>query len=73
MDDDVVRLAWVEVDRGVWVANQGGAFAGMIDRQGGSHFVRNAFSEYLGDFGTLDAAQAALSNHVGASTAGPSC
>ncbi|GAA3339885.1 hypothetical protein GCM10017714_17390 [Curtobacterium pusillum] len=58
------ELGWARADDGFWVADDAAAFAGTIDRQNGHFSVRNGFAEYIGDYSTLAAAQAALAAHV---------
>lgn len=57
-------LSWVLADHDLWVADDDGRFAGTVERQGGHHFVRNAFAEYLGDFRSVAAAAHTLAAAV---------
>lgn len=57
-------VTWVSADRGLWVADHDGAFAGTIDQHGDHFFVRNGFAEYLGDYRTLSQAKTALGEHL---------
>lgn len=57
-----LRLCSPEHD--LWVAEEAGRFAGTIDRQGSSYFVRNGFAEYLGGYRTLEDAERALRAHL---------
>jgi hypothetical protein len=49
-----------EAEPGFWVANAGGAFAGTVDHHGDHFYVRDCFSQYLGDYSDLTAAVARL-------------
>lgn len=49
-----------EAEPGFWVASTGGAFAGTIDHHGEHFYVRDCFSQYLGDYGDLATAAASL-------------
>lgn len=51
-------------ERDFWVADDAGRFAGTIDRQGSSFFVRNGFAEYLGGYRSLEDAERALRAHL---------
>jgi len=66
-------LTWARADDDLWVADDAGAFARTIDRQGEHFFVRNAFGEYVGDYRTLGAGRTALAGHVGAMRTDGAC
>lgn len=57
-------LRWTAPDEGLWTADHAGVFAGTVDQNGTHFYVRNGFSEYLGDYRTLPAAQTALAQYL---------
>lgn len=57
-------LRWAATHKGLWTADDAGAFAGTVDQNGSHFYVRNGFNEYLGDYRTLSAAQTALAQHL---------
>jgi hypothetical protein len=66
-------ITWTNADRGRWVADDDGAFAGTIDQHGDHFFVRNGFAEYVGDYRTLAQAKTALTEHLGRGRYGLAC
>ncbi|WP_442574220.1 hypothetical protein ACSBPH_10115 [Microbacterium sp. F51-2R] len=66
-----VQASWHEVDEGFWVANTDGAFLGTIELIGsGRYFARDATRSYVGEYPTLDLAQAAVGAAAGESVRG---
>lgn len=53
-------ISWTETDEGLWAANYGGYFGGTVDKQGRHYFVSDTFGSYVGDFASLEEAQAQL-------------
>jgi hypothetical protein len=59
-----VRIVWSEADTGLWAANYGGYYGGTVDRQGSHYFVADTFGAYVGDFRSLEEAQARLAERL---------
>ena len=55
-----VEVSWKEADAGLWVANYSGYYGGTVDHQGSHYFVSDTFGQYVGDYRSLDVAQAKL-------------
>jgi len=58
------RIVWSEADTGLWAANYGGYYGGTVDRQGTHYFVSDTFGAYVGDFRSLEEAQARLAERL---------
>ncbi|ROS78356.1 hypothetical protein EDF24_1132 [Curtobacterium sp. PhB130] len=58
------HITWSRPDTGLWAANYGGYYGGTVDRQGTHFFVSDTFGQYVGDFRSLDEAQAALGERL---------
>ncbi|ROP65060.1 hypothetical protein [Curtobacterium sp. ZW137] len=58
------HLTWTRPDAGLWAANYAGYYGGTVDRQGTHFFVSDTFGQYVGDFRSLDEAQAALAERL---------
>ncbi|QNE45408.1 hypothetical protein F1C15_15660 (plasmid) [Frigoribacterium sp. NBH87] len=56
----LAAITLTEAEPGFWVANADGAFAGTVDHHGDHFYVRDCFSQYLGDYSDLTAATARL-------------
>lgn len=55
------RMQWTLVQSGLWVANLGGEFAGMVEKVFGEAYrASSARAITLGVFGTLDEAKACV-------------
>ena len=55
------ELAWAEVSPGLWVAQMGGNFAGMVERLWGAGFkVSDSVGRIVGEFSSLERAQGML-------------
>lgn len=57
-------LVWSEADTGLWAASYGGYYGGTVDKQGAHYFVSDTFGQYVGDFRSLEAAQARLAERL---------
>ncbi|MBD8586136.1 hypothetical protein IFT77_16290 [Frigoribacterium sp. CFBP 13729] len=53
-------MTLTEAEPGFWVASTSGAFAGTVDHHGDHFYVRDCFSQYLGDYNDLATAAARL-------------
>ena len=53
-------MTLTEAEPGFWVASTSGAFAGTVDHHGDHFYVRDCFSQYLGDYSDLATAAARL-------------
>jgi hypothetical protein len=52
---------WRSVQSGIWVANRGGEFAGMIERRrAGGYLATTRLGKALGAFSTMQEAQRAM-------------
>jgi hypothetical protein len=57
-------VAWTSIQAGLWVANAGGEFAGMIERgSDGDYFITDHRARPLGTCRTLDEAKARHRQH----------
>lgn len=57
-------MTLTEAEPGFWVATADGAFAGTVDQHDSHFYVRNCFSQYLGDYSDLSAASDRLRTDV---------
>lgn len=58
------RILWTRPDTGLWAANYGGYYGGTVDKQGTHYFVSDTFGQYVGDFKSLEEAQAKLAERL---------
>lgn len=58
------HVVWSEADTGLWAANYGGYYGGVIDQQGAHFFVSDTYGSYVGDFRSLDEAQDRLAERL---------
>lgn len=58
------KLTWSQEDEGEWVANYGGYFGGAVDKLGGRYVASDTFGLVVGDFSSLEEAQARLSDQL---------
>ena len=58
------RITWSRPDAGLWAANYGGYYGGVVDRQGSHYFVSDTFGQYVGDFRSLEEAQQRLAERL---------
>ncbi|GAA3340654.1 hypothetical protein GCM10017714_21320 [Curtobacterium pusillum] len=58
------KLAWTQEDDGEWVANYGGHFGGSIDKRDGRYVASDTFGLVVGDFDSLEQAQAKLADQL---------
>lgn len=58
------QITWTEADQGLWVASYGGYYGGTVDKQGGHYFASDTFGQYVGDYTSLEDAQAKLAEHL---------
>ncbi|MFJ4221380.1 hypothetical protein [Curtobacterium luteum] len=59
-----VTVSWNVADEGLWVADYAGYYGGTVDRQGAHFFVADTFGAYVGDFRSLEVAQAKLAERL---------
>jgi hypothetical protein len=57
-------ILWTRPDTGLWAANYGGYYGGTVDKQGSHYFVSDTFGQYVGDFRSLEEAQAKLAERL---------
>lgn len=58
------KLTWTQEDQGEWVANYGGHFGGSIDKRDGRYVASDTFGLVVGDYGSLEQAQAKLADQL---------
>ncbi|MBT2502726.1 hypothetical protein [Curtobacterium sp. ISL-83] len=58
------HVTWTKADTGLWAANYGGYYGGVVDKQGDHYFVSDTFGQYVGDFRTLEEAQDRLATRL---------
>ena len=55
-----VRVLWVKVDSGFWVAHRGGEYYGCVDSVSGGFVSRDAHGVPIGRYDALESAKASL-------------
>ena len=58
------RLSWTQETDGEWIANYGGYFGGSVDKLGGRYVASDTFGMVVGDFASLEDAQANLADRL---------
>ncbi|MCS5485676.1 hypothetical protein NY588_00840 [Curtobacterium flaccumfaciens pv. beticola] len=58
------HVVWSEADTGLWAANYGGYYGGVVDQQGAHFFVADTYGQYVGDFRSLHEAQDRLAERL---------
>jgi len=58
------KLTWTQEDQGEWIANYGGYFGGSIDKRDGRYVASDTFGLVVGDFASLEQAQAELADQL---------
>ena len=58
------KLTWTQEEDGEWVANYGGYFGGSIDKRDGRYVASDTFGLVVGDFESLELAQAQLADQL---------
>ncbi|PZF57764.1 hypothetical protein DEJ23_06380 [Curtobacterium sp. MCSS17_008] len=58
------KTTWTQEDDGEWVANYGGYFGGSVDKRDGRYVASDTFGLVVGDFATLEEAQAKLADQL---------
>ncbi|WP_420369781.1 hypothetical protein [Curtobacterium sp. L1-20] len=58
------KLTWTQEDDGEWIANYGGYFGGSIDKRDGRYVASDTFGLVVGDFDSLELAQAQLADQL---------
>ncbi|OIH95725.1 MULTISPECIES: hypothetical protein [unclassified Curtobacterium] len=58
------KVTWVQEDQGEWVANYGGYFGGRVDKRDGRYVASDTFGLVVGDFASLEEAQAKLDDQL---------
>jgi len=58
------KLTWTQEDQGEWVANYGGYFGGSVDKRDGRYVASDTFGLVVGDFPSLEEAQAKLADQL---------
>ncbi|OIH97594.1 hypothetical protein [Curtobacterium sp. MCBA15_001] len=58
------KLTWSSESEGEWIANYGGYFGGSVDKLGGRYVASDTFGMVVGDFGSLEDAQANLADRL---------
>ncbi len=58
------HVVWSAADDGLWAANYGGYYGGVVDQQGTHYFVSDTYGQYVGDFRTLEEAQDRLAERL---------
>ena len=58
------HVVWSEADTGLWAANYGGYYGGVVDQQGAHFFVSDTYGQYVGDFRSLHEAQDRLAERL---------
>ncbi|WP_065961363.1 hypothetical protein [Curtobacterium sp. UCD-KPL2560] len=58
------HVVWSAADSGLWAANYGGYYGGVVDQQGTHFFVSDTYGQYVGDFRSLDEAQDRLAERL---------
>ncbi len=58
------KLTWTQEDDGEWVANYGGYFGGSVDKRDDRYVASDTFGLVVGDFASLEQAQAKLANQL---------
>jgi hypothetical protein len=58
------KLTWTQEDLGEWIANYGGYFGGSIEKVDGRYVASDTFGLVVGDFGSLEQAQAELADQL---------
>ncbi|WP_144710153.1 hypothetical protein [Curtobacterium pusillum] len=58
------KLTWTQEEDGEWIANYGGYFGGSIDKRAGRYVASDTFGLVVGDFDSLELAQAQLADQL---------
>ncbi len=58
------KTTWTQEDDGEWIANYGGYFGGTVDKRDGRYVASDTFGLVVGDFATLEDAQAKLADQL---------
>ncbi len=58
------KTTWTQEDEGEWIANYGGYFGGSIDKRDGRFVASDTFGLVVGDFDSLEQAQAKLADQL---------
>lgn len=58
------HVVWSAADTGLWAANYGGYYGGVIDQQGAHFFVSDTYGQYVGDYRSLDEAKDRLAERL---------
>jgi len=58
------KLTWTQEEDGEWIANYGGYFGGSVDKRDGRYVASDTFGLVVGDFDSLERAQAQLADQL---------
>jgi len=58
------KLSWTQEEDSEWIANYGGYFGGSIDKRDGRYVASDTFGLVVGDFESLELAQAQLADQL---------